>query len=317
LNFKELVGVLGVMNVDTSTLSQYSGNQVSICCPLAEWTHESGQDNKPSLSIKYGEGETSLYKCFACGSQGAVWQLLNHYAQFSGKAEAAVLADKLLTEDRPSLSSKFAILHEEEAYNFEPPPKVDYLHDMILDGFPPASMEPAAMEYLKSRGVEEVVDLYDIRYDVKNGRIVFPVRDQQERLQGAVGRAINSMPKYYNYFGFSASYSLGGIDLVKGNKVLIVEGFFDVLRARTLGYNAVCTWKAELSTPQADMVLGLDADLYLCFDGDAAGRKGTRKAMELLEDNVYSVKVCNPGDKDVGEMTKEELQEVLGGASRL
>lgn len=151
-------------------------------------------------------------------------------------------------------------------------------------------------------------------------RIVFQVRGLVEKdgklepvILAHTGRATTPDQelkdgKYYNFKGFKKSYELYNIDTVLLNEkavaqakacgwVILVEGLFDVLKFYEAGiFNAVATFGANLSEkaiPRFKLIaekLGIDT-FYIWFDRDQAGFDGTNKAVSLLTETGFKVKM--------------------------
>jgi len=292
-----------------------SEHQVSICCPLAPWTHHSGQDSNPSLSLKYG-GTPTLFKCFTCGAQGSLASLVGRYARLSDNDDLASLAARLRDDDKPDLRTKLAAAMEEP----EPIETEIILDESVLDNFMPYSDSPKCVEYLANRRIPAVTAvLFGIRYDANQDRLLFPARNLSGGLVGFVGRTIcDDKRKYKNYFGFKANLNLGGSHLCNQlhDTVSVVEGFMDILRAYQwsceMSTDIVCTWTSDTSDEQGDTLLGLDKRIVMCYDNDAAGEKGTKAALTLLKSN--RPQVGHFTSQDVGSMDKAEYVHTLNNA---
>jgi len=202
---------------------------------------------------------------------------------------------------------------------------VHTLGEKLIDpkNFPYAMSKRRTCEYLIKRKISgEALDRYDIRYHEPQDRVVFPVRNREQELLGAVGRIIgDGMPKYYNYFEFEASRTVGGIHcLTDVPGIIIVEGFFDILNtcnwANSQGYDVVCTWKAEMSLAQAEQILSLDRNIVIGFDRDEPGNRGWRKASKLLSGATYGLtRLLLPTGKDAGDVGKPEFIAAIRDAS--
>lgn len=127
-------------------------------------------------------------------------------------------------------------------------------------------------------------------YDLLRHRVIFPIRDNQGRIVGFAGRALNDddMPKYINSSDspvFHKQHILYG--LYEGRKAkakdwLVVEGYMDVISLHQAGvYGAVASMGTAIATSQIDKLLQLNPVLTLSFDGDSAGQKAAWRAMEV------------------------------------
>ena len=312
--------VLSKLGVDTSNLHIRKG-RVKIPCPLAKWLHASGTDNNPSMSLKIGVSESTVFKCFACKEKGKLWSLVDSYAHFSNDPEMKKYALHILEHDQPRLSEKFSDLETEFQGWIKQlePEHLAVIPDHILRKFIPAKFAPELQDYLTTRGVTPALaDEFDIRYHEEWRRAVFPVRRPNGDLVGAVGRTmVNHEKKYFNYFEFRTGMTLGGLYHCANDctKILVVEGYFDLLRlwpwakARKIG--VVCTWTAEVSEEQARLLLARDVPIQIWYDGDLAGAKGWSVAQKRLAGKTLLKRVMLPLGKDPGELTEKEFEECL------
>lgn len=316
MNYEGIVDVLSAIGVDSHN---YNNNGQLICsCPLSRWLHESGSDNRPSMSIKVGV-ETSLFKCFACGESGTLASLVQSYANLSKSKDLSRMSDLLLKQDKPSMISslKRAVSSANDCTIKSRGPKA--LCSTILNRFLPAFDIEESRDYLRGRGLTKTdVNEFNVLFDPSFKRIVFPIRNIEGSLVGAVGRSLEDGPKFYNYFGFEASKCLGGVHRLteEYDKVILVEGMFDVIRLRRyesiLNAQAVCTFKAEASKEQCNLLSGIAKPTIVCYDGDMAGYKGSEKTTKRLNGLVpYLKNVKLPEGGDVDSVSQEEFLRCL------
>jgi DNA primase len=86
---------------------------------------------------------------------------------------------------------------------------------------------------------------------------------------------------------------------VREHGLLVVEGFFDVMRLYQSGvYHAVAIMGSSLSESQERLILeavGPRGRVTLCFDGDQSGQAATQDALERLSQRVF-VRAVRLGD---------------------
>ncbi len=135
--------------------------------------------------------------------------------------------------------------------------------------------------------VKRDAGLTDYFYD----RLVFPIFSVSGRVIGFGGRVLDDRePKYLNSPDtetFRKGYNLYGAFQAKGyireEVPFLVEGNFDVLTLVDKGINNVLApLGTALTSNQALLVHRYNRRVLVCFDGDAAGRKATRRALEVL-----------------------------------
>ena len=317
----EVLDILRLIGVSEDQTLQYpEKQQMSICCPLAPWMHEKRTDSNPSLSIRYSDTQPTLFKCFACGEKGKLWQLVDSYAELAKKPELKVVADNLLLNDKPTLEMSLNVSMSGVRDFIKIPRRVQTiaLNPKVLERFPRVQDVPTASDYLISRRITlSMWSRFNLRYDPTRHRIVFPVYDRRGRLVGGVGRllpGIDHPAKYYNYFGFEASHCLGGANYLKTSfkRTIIVEGYMCLLKGfewcQELETNICCTFHGEMSNVQAEDLVSLDMPMWFWYDNDKAGNTGWIKAEKLLRGKVPGLKRAKlPISVDVGKMSKEEF----------
>ncbi|MFQ5671636.1 MAG: DNA primase [Nitrospinales bacterium] len=141
----------------------------------------------------------------------------------------------------------------------------------------------------------------DAFYDRFRGRIIFPLKDAQGRIIGFAGRVLaenDKEPKYLNSPETSLyvkGHHLFGLDRAKAdirraNRALIVEGYFDQLRAAQAGiHHVVATSGTALTPRQAALLKNHTLNVVLVFDADAAGQSAAERGFDLLLDQGMDV----------------------------
>lgn len=186
---------------------------------------------------------------------------------------------------------------------------IKYLHDRMIDDDIINTFEIGLSmndnnisKLLTNKGFDKN-DLIDIGlcgikdnfvYDVFRNRIMFPLYNTLGQVVGFSGRIYNGEAdsKYVN--------SKESIIFKKGmllynyhralqsardeRKIIVVEGFMDVIRLYTIGIkNVVATMGTAITKEHAELIKKLSKNVVLCFDGDKAGEKATKSALEALE----------------------------------
>ncbi|MFW6151322.1 MAG: DNA primase [Chloroflexota bacterium] len=129
-------------------------------------------------------------------------------------------------------------------------------------------------------------------YDRFRNRLVFTICDAAGHAIGFGARALDdSTPKYINSPQtalFDKSSVVYGAHVAKdamrqAGQVIIVEGYFDVLRAHQHGYrNVVASMGTSLTARQVDLLKRFTRNISLALDADAAGQAATLRSMETL-----------------------------------
>ena len=128
------------------------------------------------------------------------------------------------------------------------------------------------------------------RYDRFRDRIMFPIRNIKGECIGFGGRVIgNGTPKYLNSPEtpvFHKGRELYGLyeareALHSAGYVLVTEGYMDVVALAQLGFaNAVATLGTACTPDHVQKLFRFTDSVVFSFDGDSAGRRAARKALD-------------------------------------
>jgi DNA primase len=146
-------------------------------------------------------------------------------------------------------------------------------------------------------------------------RLMFPILDSAGRNIGFGGRLIGpGEPKYLNSAEsavFSKGKTLYGLNWAKNDvrredQVLVVEGYFDVVRLMTAGVTTVVApMGTALTDAQAAALRKLTKNVFLLYDSDKAGLQATfRSGDELLRQGVSVRVVTLPEGEDPDTFVK-------------
>ncbi|WP_027857793.1 DNA primase [Marinobacterium jannaschii] len=127
-------------------------------------------------------------------------------------------------------------------------------------------------------------------YDRFRNRIMFPIRDQRGRVIAFGGRVLgDEKPKYLNSpetDTFNKSRELYGLYEARKHsnkleRLIIVEGYMDVVGLAQFGIHyAVATLGTAATKQHLERLFKLVPEVIFCFDGDEAGRKAARRALD-------------------------------------
>ncbi len=128
------------------------------------------------------------------------------------------------------------------------------------------------------------------RYDRFRDRVMFPIRNVKGECIGFGGRVLGEgTPKYLNSPEtpvFSKGRELYGLfearqALRDMGYALVTEGYMDVVALAQLGFpNAVATLGTACTTEHVQKLFRFTDAVVFSFDGDAAGRRAARKALD-------------------------------------
>lgn len=137
--------------------------------------------------------------------------------------------------------------------------------------------------------------------DVFTNRVLFPITDEESRIVGFSGRSLSSEePKYYNspeslvfkksevLYNFSNALN----EIKKHDKVIIHEGFFDVIKSHKAGLKySVAVMGTALTNDHVKVLSKYTKNVIIAFDGDNAGIEAAIKAIPLFLKNRFRVDV--------------------------
>ena len=170
-------------------------------------------------------------------------------------------------------------------------------------------------------------------YDKLSGRLIFPVINSYGECVGFSGRLLEKDPtraKYKNTeqtIVFDKSSCVYAINLLKEQKragnlkqIILVEGQIDVIKMHSNGFKTtVASMGTALTEKHATILKRFCDDVIICYDGDFAGQKATARAIKILQDLRFNIKVARlPKGMDPDEFLKingkEEMEKLLNSA---
>ena len=135
------------------------------------------------------------------------------------------------------------------------------------------------------------------------GRIMFPIFDLSHQAIGFGGRVLDAEQKTAKYINSAESeiyhkssilygFNLARKSIQENGKVLLVEGYMDVLRMHQMGFeNVVAVSGTALTVEHAEMLVRFAQEVYLFFDGDGAGLNAVEKSLPLLLEKGLEVRI--------------------------
>ncbi len=278
-------------------------------------------DHSPSMSVSK---EKQIYTCFSCGATGNVYNFIMDYENVSFIEAVKIVANKagfilninddLKTDKNKKLYDIYNISQKFYMNNINTANGIDakkYLEKRNINN-----------DCIKEFGIGLAIDsrdsllklLLNKNYDAKDiekaglviknnygysdmysDRIMFPLFDLTGKIVGYSGRVYNKdiKPKYYNTKETEIfkkgetlyNYHKAKESVRENNKLIVVEGFMDVIRMYTIGItNVVAAMGTAVTKNQALLMKRLSNEIILCFDGDEAGNEATNSCInELLK----------------------------------
>jgi DNA primase len=128
--------------------------------------------------------------------------------------------------------------------------------------------------------------------DMFRGRLMFPIRDGQGRVLAFGGRVLDQrLPKYINSPEsplYSKSRNVYGLyearaAIASADRAIVVEGYLDAIAVWQAGFKeTIASLGTALTADQLRLVGRHTRNVLACFDGDAAGRKASVRALEIF-----------------------------------
>jgi DNA primase len=276
-------------------------------------------EKTPSFTVSPAK---QFYHCFGCQKHGNAIGFMMEYAGLGYIDALKDLASGVglqvpewqpRTPEEASRKERETDLYAvmEKAMNFyrarlkETPRAVEYLKGRGLEGRIAArfgigyapddwqGLKAAFPEYEDKALVEcgLVIQNEGKRYDRFRDRVMFPIFNARNVVIGFGGRVIGAgEPKYLNspetplFEKGRELYGLGqAMEAIRsGKRVLVVEGYMDVVALAQFGVEYAVATLGTATTPVHIAKLLRQADeIVFSFDGDAAGRKAAWRALEV------------------------------------
>ncbi len=289
-----------------------SGSNYMGLCPFHS-------EKTPSFSVSPSKG---IFKCFGCGEGGDVITFAMKRENLSFTEAIKFLAEKYNIELKKSKSSinreeeekkkRFFEINKEAARLFfanlrESKAPLFYLQKRGLSqktilkyglGFAKDSWDDLK-NHLLNKGYKEE-DLIELNllsssksksYDRFRNRIIFPIINAKGEVIAFGGRVMDdSKPKYLNSSEtpiFHKGSNLFNLNIIskegKRDKILLVEGYMDVISLYNSGINySVASLGTSLTENQAKIIKRYAKEVYICYDGDLAGINATNRAIDIF-----------------------------------
>ena len=290
-----------------------SGSAYKCLCPFHD-------DSSPSLHVSPSK---QIYHCFACGAGGDAIKFVMEYEKLTYPEAIEKLAS--LYNFSLSYTDKGGQKREEkkllEALNLYYQQCLDSNHealnylkergiyDLSIEkfgiGYAPSSGQ--TLHFLQERGFTindaKEVGAADIG---QNGRpyarfierITFPIHSPSAKIVGFGGRTISGhvakyvnspQRKVFNKFYILYGYYLAKEHIHQENRLIITEGYLDVIMLHQAGFNtAVATLGTALTNEHLPLITRGNPKVILAYDGDDAGINAALKASKLLANHNIS-----------------------------
>ena len=324
---------------------QHKGTNWLACCPFHK-------EKTPSFAVNQSK---QFFKCFGCGEHGTAISFLMKYKGLTFPEAIKELADNLgleVPEDRQAkarqekargltdfLESAAEFYHRNLFHDVH---TIEYLKGRGITeetakkfqiGFSPDSWH-GLKEIFPNQGYEEpkleecglVIVKDDKRYDRFRNRVMFPIRNPRGKVIGFGARTMiaGEEPKYLNSPEtpvYHKSQELYGLyearDAIhKKGRAIVCEGYMDVIQLSQAGFTeSVAALGTSITPEHVKRLFQLSDNVYFSFDGDAAGFKAARRAMEatlaIITESQKAFFVMLPQGEDPDSLIKTQGVEAF------
>ncbi len=323
----ELIDEIRNSNDIVDVISQYvvlkrSGRNFFGLCPFHK-------EKSPSFSVS---PDKQIFHCFGCGVGGNVIHFVSKIENLDFKPTLELLAERSGI-NLPTLENG------EDANRLKLKEKVYQINKFTANYFHENLYKPTAKEaqgYVKKRKLDNNTlktfsigfstnfdELYKALkgqgftdeeilasslvsksqkgqfYDKFKERLMFPIKDVQDRVIAFGGRVLDdSKPKYINSpenIVYSKGRNLFGLNIAKKSgkdKIIIVEGYMDAISLYQRGItNVVASLGTALTEAQGRLLRKYASQVIIGYDADGAGQAATIRGMEILQNLGCDIRI--------------------------
>lgn len=301
-------------------------------------------DTTPSLVVSPSK---QIYHCFACGAGGDSIKFVMEYEKLTYPETIEKLAN--MVNFALSYTTNEGVKKEDrklmETLNLfyikqldKTPFAKEYLAKRGISeasiekfeiGYAPASF--ATLDFLSSRGyaMSESIEYGVAGIGESNQpyarfieRVTFPIYTPSNRLVGFGGRTLSNHPakyvnspqtKHFNKSQLLYGYHLAKESIHKRKKIIITEGYLDVIMLHQAGFtHAVATLGTALTNEHIPLITRGNPEVIVAYDGDDAGINAALKASLLLSGHGIKGGVVLFGNgMDPADMVQNNLIDAL------
>ena len=294
--------------------------------------------NEKTPSFNVNE-EKQIFKCFGCGASGDVIAFVEKYYNHDFRGACEMLAGEYGIDLTGAFGSSE---HKKELYEINRQAAM-FFYKALRSGMNPGyaymknrgiSEETmnrfgigyadgdwhSLLDHMESLGIsrDRLMHLGLISqskgrfYDKFRDRVIFPIINPGGKVIGFGGRIIgDGNPKYLNSQEsdvFQKKNNLYGLnlaktDITKEDRIVLVEGYMDVISLYQAGIRNVCaSLGTALTDNQARLIKRYTKNVILSYDADEAGQNAAMRGIDILYQEGLRPKVLRvTGSKDPDE----------------
>ena len=169
---------------------------------------------------------------------------------------------------------------------------------------------PRAIRYFEGRKItKSSVEKFSLGYSEKQDSVTIPMQSPDGMTIGFVARTVEGK-EFKNTPGLPKSKILFNLHRVKSSSVVyVVESSFDAIRLDQVGFPAVATLGANVSSSQIKLLEKYFNNVILVADNDEAGNIMKDKLIEKLGSLITVIQIDRKY-KDIGDMDDETIKSL-------
>jgi len=245
--------------------------------------------------------ESGLFFCFGCQTTKNLIELIMHMTGRTYFEAIRYIKSKEIETDLESVINKTL---------YAAPDFVQYDELLIKRLNKQALESPRAMSYYEGRRIiKESIVKFDLGYSEKQDSVVIPMQSPDGMTIGFVARTIEGK-EFKNTPGLPKSKILFNLHRVKSSKIVyVVESSFDAIRLDQVGFPAVATLGANVSSSQMKLLEKYFNNVVLVADNDEAGSIMADRLIEKLGSLITVIKL-DKQYKDIGDMNDDAIKKL-------
>ncbi len=273
------------------------------------WAHcPKHVDETPSLSFSIKDG---FYHCFSCGRSGRMIWWLYDYEGLSFD-DAVAKAARLANMDITKICQSETAIYLKKLNQMAAKTPVKVQHPVLNASEYEKYKKEQIPEWLEEGIEQNVMDLFGIRVDPWQNRIVYPVYDVDGNLINIKGRTRYPnykelrLSKYINYFKVGCMDYFQGLNITltyvkQQNEIIIFESVKSVMKAFGWGYRYCASAETHsLSDEQLALLIRLKVNVVFAWDTDVSYFDSDIKKQINALKRITNVYVIDDPDKLLG-----------------
>lgn len=246
--------------------------------------------------------ESGLFFCFGCQQTSELQELI---MKTTGRS---------YFESIRFIKSKEKETNIEDLVNkklYKPKEFIQYDELLIKRLNNQALESPRALRYFEGRKItKQSIEKFSLGFSEKQDMVTIPIQSPEGMTIGFVARTIEGK-EFKNTPGLPKSKILFNLHRVKQSKrVYIVESSFDAIRIDQVGFPAVATLGANVSSSQIELLKKYFNEICIVSDNDDAGNTMAEKLIDKIGSRAFSIKLDSKY-KDIGDMLDSDIIKLL------